>query len=101
LGRVAEKKAEESKIIAEARESARLEIAEIQRQLEGEKLRIEQEYVEIRRQALDERTPGIRIFPLSGSRSKTRRRISRRSKPTARELSKMLRRQAPRRRTSF
>ena len=55
-GRAAEKKAEGDKIIADAKVKSRLEIEAMERQLEGEKLRLEQEYVEIRRKSLEERS---------------------------------------------
>ena len=55
-GRAAEKKAEGEKIIADAKAKSRLEIEAMERQLEGEKLRLEQEYVEIRRKSLEERS---------------------------------------------
>ena len=55
-GRAAEKKAEGERIIADAKVKNRLEIEAMERQLEGEKLRLEQEYVEIRRKSLEERS---------------------------------------------
>jgi len=54
--RVAEKKAEEEKLLSDTQEHARLELEALQRQLEGEKLRLEQEYVEARKKSLEERT---------------------------------------------
>lgn len=55
-GRVSEKKAEEERLIAQIKEKSRAEIETVQHQLEEEKLRLEQEYVEARKRSLEERT---------------------------------------------
>jgi len=54
--RAAEKKAENDKILADVKAKSRLEIEAMERQLEGEKLRLEQEYVEIRKKSFDEKS---------------------------------------------
>ena len=54
--RVSEKKAEEERRIEQIKEQSRVEIEAIQRQLEEERLRLEQEYVEVRKRSLEDRT---------------------------------------------
>jgi len=54
--RASDKKAEEDKILADAKERNRLVIESLQQQLDEEKLRLEEEYVEIRKKAFEEKS---------------------------------------------